>query len=604
MSAGGSESGREAEIDFAALSRRYAEERAKRLRPDGIEQYRLLGAMGDEFARDPHANAAFSRAPVERETEVLIVGGGFAGLLGAANLHKQGITDIVVVERGADFGGTWYWNRYPGVRCDVESYVYLPLLEETGFMPSEKYAKGAEILDQCRRIARQFGLYEKALLQTGVVSLDWDGAKARWIARTDRGDTISARFVLSCSGLFNSPKLPALPGIETFAGHCFHTSRWDYDYTGGNADGGMTGLAGKRVGLIGTGSTGIQCVPPLAAAADHLFVFQRTPSSIDVRGNRPTDPQWAASLRPGWQSERVRNFTNWTSGVREGEDLVDDSWTAILQGAATVTGARTGNADPEEIQKAEILRMQAVRDRVASIVSDPQTAEALKPYYNYFCKRPGFCDVYLDTFNRENVTLVDTRGKGVERITPGGVVVDGTEYALDCLIFATGFEFMPEYSHENGMRISGRDGLALDKHWSRGARTLYGVQTHGFPNFFLMRLAQAGVSINYMHTADAQTSYIAKIIAACRTRGMASVEVTRSAEDAWVEKIIAGNDARRAFQENCTPGFVNREGRAEASLELNASYSGSGIDYLRLLETAGADGDYPDLVFSKASVPI
>ena len=368
-----------ADIDFAALSRKYADERAKRLRPDGVDQYRPLAEMGADFARDPHADPHFTREPVRREAEALIIGGGFAGLLSAANLRKVGVNDIVIIDRAADFGGTWYWNRYPGVRCDVESYVYLPLLEETGFIPSEKYATGAEILDQCRRIARHFDLYQRALFQTGVTSLDWDEAKSRWLAKTDRGDSIEARFVISCTGLFNCPKLPAIPGIESFAGHCFHTSRWDYGYTGGDANGRMSGLAGKRVGVIGTGSTGIQCIPPLAESADHLTVFQRTPSSIDLRGNRPTDPDWAASLKPGWQRERVWNFTNWTSGVLDGEDMVDDSWTAILRKAASITGGGKAGADPEEMQKAEIMAMQAVRDRIDATVKDPGSAEALKP---------------------------------------------------------------------------------------------------------------------------------------------------------------------------------------------------------------------------------
>ena len=587
-----------ADIDFAALSRKYADERAKRLRPDGVDQYRPLAEMGADFARDPHADPHFTREPVRREAEALIIGGGFAGLLSAANLRKVGVNDIVIIDRAADFGGTWYWNRYPGVRCDVESYVYLPLLEETGFIPSEKYATGAEILDQCRRIARHFDLYQRALFQTGVTSLDWDEAKSRWLAKTDRGDSIEARFVISCTGLFNCPKLPAIPGIESFAGHCFHTSRWDYGYTGGDANGRMSGLAGKRVGVIGTGSTGIQCIPPLAESADHLTVFQRTPSSIDVRGNRPTDPDWAASLKPGWQRERVWNFTNWTSGVLDGEDMVDDSWTAILRKAASITGGGKAGADPEEMQKAEIMAMQAVRDRIDATVKDPGSAEALKPYYNYFCKRPGFCDYFLEVFNRSNVTLVDTQGKGVERITPRGVVAAGREYEIDCLVFATGFEYLPEFGHESGMKITGRGGLALDQHWSRGARTLYGVQTHGFPNFFLMRLAQAGVSINYMHTADAQTSYIAKVISACRQNGKSSVELTQAAENGWVEQILAGSNARRAFMENCTPGYANREGRPEASLELNTGYSGGGIRYLQLLETAGTDNRFPDLIFN------
>ena len=407
----------EVSIDFDALSRKYAEERAKRLRSDSIGQYQAPTGKLIGFARDPNADPDFERDPVRRDAEVLVIGGGFGGLLAGVHLREAGVEDIAFVDKAGDFGGTWYWNRYPGVRCDIESYIYVPLLEETGFIPTEKYAKGAEIFEHCQRIAKHWDLYKSALFQTAVQELVWNEDRQRWIVTTDRGDEIAARFIISCTGLLSSPKLPGIPGIETFAGKAFHTSRWDYDYTGGDADGNMTGLAGKKVGVIGTGSTGIQCVPPLAESAEHLYVFQRTPASVDIRGNRPTDQAWAASLTPGWQQQRSWNFTYWTSGVRQGEDLIADGWTNLLAEPTGGFGGSAGEVDPEAMQRAEMLKMEKVRKRIETTVEDPATAEALKPYFNYFCKRPGFSDDYLQTYNRPIVTLVDTAGLGVERIT-------------------------------------------------------------------------------------------------------------------------------------------------------------------------------------------
>jgi cyclohexanone monooxygenase len=570
-------------IDFDALSRRYAEERDKRLRADAIGQYQAMEGKFSVYARDPHADPDFARDPVRRDCDVLVLGGGFGGLLAGVRLREKGVEDIVFVDKAGDFGGTWYWNRYPGIRCDIESYIYVPLLEETGFIPSEKYAKGAEIFEHCQRIGRQWDLYRGALFQTAVKELVWNDKRQRWIVATDRGDELAARFVVSCTGLLSNPKLPGIPGIETFAGKSFHTSRWDYGYTGGDADGNLTGLADKVVGIIGTGSTGIQCVPPVAEWAKHLYVFQRTPCSVDVRGNRPTDPVWAASLEPGWQDKRSWNFTYWTSGIRDGEDLVADSWTNLLGEPTAVTGGATEAADPEAMQRAEILKMEKVRRRIDEIVEDRATAEALKPYYNYFCKRPGFSDDYLQTFNRDNVTLVDTAGRGVERITPKGVVVAGKEYALDCLVFATGFDFMTRYTREAGLRIVGRGGLSLDEHWATGARTLYGITTNGFPNFFVMSLVQSGIAINYMPIALAQTDYIAHVIAGALMAGIGEVEPRQEAVEAWTGEILAGAGLRRAFLETCTPSYFNYEGKKDKAYESNEPYPGGAIKYLHLL---------------------
>jgi cyclohexanone monooxygenase len=577
-------------IDVDALNKKYAEERAKRLRSDAVHQYRHLSG---DFDKDPHADPNFTRDPIVEDTDVLTIGGGFAALLAGGRLREAGVKDIRIVEKGADFGGTWYWNRYPGCACDVEAYVYMPLLEEMGYLPSEKYAKAPEIYAHVKRLAERYDLYRAGIFQTMVEKLVWDEKRNRWVVHTDRGDRISARFVISATGLLSTAKLPGIPGIETFEGRSFHTSRWDYDYTGGSSTEPLDKLADKVVGVIGTGSTGIQVIPEVAKTARHLYVFQRTPSSIDVRNNRPTAPEFAKSLEPGWQRKRRDNFTLLTSGGQADEDMVNDAWTDIVANVGAVAGGE--KTDPQAAQIAQLKKMEMTRQRVAATVKDPATAEALKPYYHYFCKRPGFHDNYLPTYNRPNVTLVDTKGKGVERITPKGVVVEGKEYPLDLLVYATGFDFMSEYSKESGVEVIGPGGQPLDKHWETGARTLFGLQTHGFPNFFLMSLIQAGVSVNYVHIADEQTKHMAFIISECLKRGIETIQPTQQAEDEWVEEVVSSGADRRAFIESCTPSLFNAEGKRDRSVELNDLYAKGPMVYIKLLEDWRASGTMPGM---------
>ena len=575
-------------IDVAALEKKYAEERAKRMRTDAIHQYQHLEGKFANFDTDPYVDEGFTRAPVKEDAEVLIIGGGFAGMLAAGRLREVGVEDIRIVEKGGDFGGTWYWNRYPGCACDVDATIYLPLLEETGYVPKEKYSKAPEIYEYSQILAKHFNLYPGALFQTVVTSAKWDEKRGRWIVRTDRGDEIAARFLVSCNGFLTTPKLPGIPGIETFKGHMFHTSRWDYDYTGGDATGNMTGLADKTVGIIGTGSTGIQVVPKLGESAKQLYVFQRTPSSVDIRGNKPTDPDYIKAQKPGWSREWRDNFTTLTSGVPAPVDYIDDGWTDLIKHMASPTGGEEGS-DPADLAMAEMKKMELARRRIAETIKDPETAEAMKPYYHYFCKRPCFHDEYLPTFNRPNVKLVDTQGKGVERITPDGVVVAGKEYKLDCLVFATGFDFLTGFSHESGIDLVGENGLALKDHWAKGPRTLYGTQTHGFPNFFFTGLPQSGVAINYVHSADEQTKHISYIISEARKRG-ATVQPTAQAQDAWVDEIMAGAEGRRAFNDACTPSYYNYEGKRDDSFQLFEFYAPGPMAYIKLLEAWKAEG--------------
>jgi cyclohexanone monooxygenase len=576
---------KEGQIDVDALRCRYEEERRRRLRPDATAQYQKLAGQFARFADDPFADPGFTREPIAEETDVLIVGAGFGGLLAAARLRDEGVDSLRLIDKAGDFGGTWYWNRYPGVACDVESYIYLPLLEETGYLPVEKYARGGEILEHCRRIARHYRLYEAALFQTQVTGVVWKEERKRWLVSTHRGDQIAARFFVSGKGLYSAPKLPGIPGIESFEGHSFHTSRWDYNYTGGDSGGKLDKLADKVVGVIGTGATGLQCVPALAQGAKRLYVFQRTPSSVDERNNRPTDPEWARALEPGWRQKRLENFTMITSGVPQSEDLIDDSWTEIFSGLpSAVTGGAGAKLDPAEIERAQFAKMERMRRRIDAVVQDKATAKALKPYYHYLCKRPGFSDEYLQTFNRPNVTLVDTEGRGVERITSKGVVAGGREYPLDLLVYATGFDYMSDYAQEAGFELTGRGGLTLSQHWAEGPLTLYGMQTSGFPNFFMISLIQSGISFNYIHTADEQAKHIAHIVRRCLNEQVAAVEPTPEAEAAWVDLIVAHGAGRRAFLDACTPSYINQEGHRDRSFDLIAPYASGPVAYFAELE--------------------
>jgi cyclohexanone monooxygenase len=600
-------------FDPDALREKYREERDKRVRADGNEQYIEITGDYARYLHDPYV-APLERGPLYDDVEVLVIGGGFGGLLAGARLREAGVDDIRLVEKGGDFGGTWYWNRYPGAACDVESYVYLPLLEEIGYIPKEKYSQAAEILAHSQAIGRHFDLYRNACFQTEVTEMRWDDDGGRWTVRTNRGDEMHARFIVMASGPLHRPKLPGIDGIDSFEGHTFHTSRWDYDYTGGDSDGGLTGLAHKRVGIIGTGATAVQCVPHLGASAQELFVFQRTPSSIDVRNNRPTDPEWAASLGPGWQERRMENFNNLVSGIPEPEDLVDDGWTDII-GNLLIRIQRDGaDLTPDglmaTLELADFEKMEQIRSRVETIVNDPNTAEALKPWYRQFCKRPCFHDDYLDTFNRPNVHLIDTEGRGVKRITPTGVVVerrgvDGSlveeEFEVDCLIYATGFEVGTDYTRRAGYELFGRDGMTLTQKWHDGASTLHGMHSRGFPNCFIFSLTQSGFTVNFPHMLNEQSKHLAYILAEAQARGVTVIEADADAEAAWVETIVSMSRMNQQFLESCTPGYYNNEGRpAERSVK-DGSYGAGSVAFINVLEQWRAAGDLAGLELTTPS---
>jgi len=591
------------EQDREAVRARYLAERDKRLRPEGNDQYLNIDDY-DEYLVDPYTPIT-PREPLTDEVTFAFVGGGFAGLVTGAKLRQAGLgpDDLRIIEKGGDFGGTWYWNRYPGAQCDTAALIYMPLLEETGHVPTEKYTHAPEILEHSKRIAEKFDLYDNAALSTEVTDVIWDDDVSRWIIRTNRGDEMRAKYIGLGTGPLHRPKLPGIPGIDNFTGHSFHTSRWDYEYTGGNPAGAlMDKLADKRVGIIGTGATSVQCIPHLAKACGDLFVFQRTPSSIDIRNNHPLDPEWFASLEPGWQDKWLMNFTTLQTGGFTDEDLVMDGWTDLSQRIRD-QAIENGDFSPEGLLQAyhdsDDDKMVEIRARVDEIVADPATAAALKPWYRQLCKRPCFHDQYLQAFNNPNVTLVDTDGQGVGAVTPTGVQVGDDHYELDCIIYASGFEVGTTYTRRSGFDPIGRDGVTLSQRWDDGMVTLHGTHTHGFPNaFFVGPFQAANLISNVPHNLTERGKTLAAIVTHAEATGAEQVETSAAAEDAWVAKLEAGG---RTFggDESCTPGYYNFEGQdpGRRGLLNSLGYPDGPVAYFDYIEAWRTSGDFEGLEF-------
>lgn len=591
-----------AEVDIHALRERYRAERDKRLRADGNAQFVDVEGEFAHYADDPYADPNFAREPVSMHVEVAIAGAGIAGILASTKLPSADISSFVMIEQASDFGGTWYWNRYPGAMCDVEAYIYLPLLEEMGYMPTQRYVFGSEIREYLQLVAQRYRLYDHALLQTIITYVEWDPAKERWRVHTNRGDDITADAVIVSNGPLTRPKLPGIKGIENFRGTSFHTSRWDFDYTGGSTLGGLDRLAGKRVAVIGTGCTAIQCIPYVAETAEYLYVVQRTSAAPDYRNNSDTDPEWweQNTSTPGWQYTRMQNFTAVISGEDVPDDMVHDGWTSTFQRLTGVAARRAGQklgrkltlqerTEFLEIADAEV--MESIRERIEREVEDPQVAELLKPWYKRWCKRPMWHDEYLPVFNRPNAALLDTDGQGPECFTETGIVVEGVEYSIDCVIFATGFEVGTNYVRRIGYDIVGREGRRLSEKWSDGLRTLHGMHSHDFPNMYFMGTTQTGVSPNYTHMVTEQARHISYILAEVRRRGLRIAEATQAGEDWWQDEIHRLSRRGSKYYEECTPGYNTAEGNLDDPYSLVANSYGDGpTAFFRVLGEWREDG--------------
>ena len=585
------------DLDLEAIRRKYREERDKRVAAGGRGIPDLTGKLA-HYLEDPFTPAT-SRVPIDDEADVVIVGAGLGGLMIAAKLRSAGIEKIRMIDMAGDVGGVWYWNRYPGAMCDVESLIYMPLLEELGYIPKMRYASASEIFQHAQNIAKHYGLYDHALFHTAVEHADWDESTARWVLATDRQDRLRARFLVNAIGPLTRPRLPDIPGLADFRGHAFHASRWDYSYTGGDPDSELDRLGDKVVGIVGTACTALQCVPPVARAAKQLYVFQRTPSTVAVRDNRPIEQELVRSFKPGWQAERRRNFTKILAGAPFDEDLVNDGWTDLYKHIMHPIGFEGVTDRQQEMELADLKRMEQIRARIDSVVTDHATAEALKPWYNYLCKRAGFHDEYLEAFNRPNVTLVDTQGRGLEAMTEDGVVANGVEWKVDCVIFATGFEVDTPYTHRTNFDIRGLR-QTLSEKWANGLATLHGLMTSGFPNFFVMPgiNSQSVTTTNLVDTMDENATQIAYVIGEIERRGALYFDVDEAAEAEWVETIIECAADRRAFLEACTPGRNNNEGRIDLRPPQNAGFGGGPLEMFAILAGWRARGNLPGLNFA------
>jgi cation diffusion facilitator CzcD-associated flavoprotein CzcO len=594
-------------VDIPSLREKYRLERDKRHRADGQQQYfRPTGQVAEvDYAADPHTPLAV-RAPINEDIEVIVLGAGWGGIMASYHLMQEGVTNFRNVDTAGGFGGVWYWNRYPGIQCDNESYCYLPLLEEMGFMPSKRFADGSEISDYCTSIAKKFGFADRALFHTHINKLVWDEGLKRWRVGTNRGDDIRARFVVLACGVLNMPKLPGIAGIEEFKGKIFHTARWDYDYTGGSARSPVLDrLHDKRVAIVGTGATAIQAVPHLAKYAKHLYVVQRTPSSVDERPNPPTSPEWSQTLSPGWQKERKANFHRAAmEALAPGDpDLVCDLWTEINRNLqAELAAEGWPSLTPEQFAaRREVIDyrvMERLRRRVGEIVKDPHTAEALKPYYRFMCKRPLASDEYYPVFNRSNVDLIDvSETKGLQRIKEHQFVANGREYDVDCIIFASGFEVTSELSRRWGIdELKGRGGRSIYTHWGNGPKTLHGTMTHGFPNQFYIGYIQGGLNASVTEQFGEQGRHIAHIIGTAIKQGIVDVEPSEAAQDEYVRHFEELEFDSSEFLRQCPPSYFNNEGESKPKWALFRNYGPGWNAFNKLLSDWRDRGDMQGLI--------
>ncbi len=589
-------------FDPDAVHAKYLEERDKRL-IEGRAAIRDLNqdSVFSKYREDPFTPFV-QRDAITDDVDVAIVGAGMSGVVAGAELRKAGVKRIRVIDSAGGVGGTWYWNRYPGAMCDVQSYVYMPMLEEMDYIPTRRYAFGDELREHFEAIARKFDLLDDALFHTGVETTEWDEDSARWIIRTDRGDVITAHHVVMAVGILNLMKLPAIPGMESFKGKSFHSGRWDYEYTGGDIHGNLSNLADKVVGVIGTGASAIQLIPALAESSKHLFVFQRTPSAVGVRGNRPTPDDFKSDLRPGWHRDRMVNFQASLDGLPVETDLIDDGWTHHL---AKVWNPRMepGMSIDEFMLRAEeedFAIMEEHRSRVDEIVSDPAIAEVLKPYYRYLCKRPCFHDEYLPIFNRSNVTLVDCPS-GIERVTEKGLICNGQEFEFDLLVYATGWEAeVTPFPRRAGHDIIGRGGVRMADKWAPGVATLHGMMTSGFPNMFIMPAPgqQAVITANITLINTEGAAHIGATVKLLEERGVRIFDVKQEAEDEYVEEIVSHYVDASSVMAACTPSRLNFEGDPGSMNPRSGAYGGGRGDFLGFIDMLAkwrAEGDFAGL---------
>ena len=475
--------------------------------------------------------------------DVIVVGAGFAGLHLIHELRSRGL-HVRAFERGADVGGTWYWNKYPGARCDAESihysYSFSPEIEQE-WTWTEKYATQQEILSYAKYVADTLDVRRDITFNVSVQSAAYDAIASTWTVSTDSGTTIRARYLVMATGCLSSGRIPAIEGIDSFSGEMYHTGAWpdeDVDFTG------------KRVGVIGTGSSGIQAIPEIATRAEHLTVFQRTPSFSVPARNRPLDPETVAKVKANYPQLRER--ARWsTSGSPHPPS--EPSATAVTDAERQATyESKWSNGGPTILgsfsdimvdQTANATLAEFIRGKIDDIVDDPEVARVLKPQnYPVGAKRICVDTNYYSTFNRDNVSLVDLRSTPIERVTESGIDLAGGHRELDMIVFATGYDAITGALDK--IDITGRDGRALKDVWQDGPQTYLGIAIHGFPNLFLVTgPGSPSVLGNVLTSIEQHVEWISAHIDYLERHGITYSEARLDAQQSWVQTVNAAADS-------------------------------------------------------------
>lgn len=476
------------------------------------------------------------------DVDVVVIGAGFSGLYQLHRLRQAGFT-ARVLEAGSGVGGTWYWNRYPGARCDISSLEYSYGFDEDleqEWEWSERYATQAEILRYLEHVADRFDLRRDIQLDTRVTAATFDEGSTTWTVETEAGEQLRSRFVIAATGCLSSANVPEIPGRDDFQGEWYHTGRWPHD---------GVDFTGKRVAVIGTGSSAVQSIPIIAEQADDLTVFQRTPTYAVPAHNHPLSPELQARVKARYREIRAENRMSGAGfgailPLPAGEQMLaelppeevrrilDERWE---EGGLPFLG---GFADTLISPEANEVVAEYVRDRIRSIVQDPETAELLCPTQVIGCKRLCVDTGYYETFNRPNVHLVDISGSGIEAITPTGVRANGREHPVDIIVFATGFDAMTGALSK--IRITGRDGLTLTEAWREGPKTYLGLGVAGFPNLFLVTgPGSPSVLTNMVTSIEHHVEWITDCLVHLRTEGVDRIEAASEAAEQWVEYVNA-----------------------------------------------------------------
>jgi cation diffusion facilitator CzcD-associated flavoprotein CzcO len=477
------------------------------------------------------------------EVDAVVVGAGFAGLYAHHRLREIGLT-VQGYEAAADVGGTWWWNRYPGARCDLESWDYCYAFPEVQqeWTWTERYATQPEILRYIEHVADRLDLRRDIQFDTRVTAAKWDEAAQRWHVETDRGDRVAARFLVMATGNLSAAKDPEIPGIETFSGAVLHTGRWPHE---------GVDFSGQRVGVIGTGSSGIQSIPLIAQQAAHLTVFQRTPNFTMPAKNALLDADAIAArkARADEIRETMRHKTRAgvivpmpeTSALSVDADAREERFWAAWE-SGTLYGMTAAYTDLLVDQEANETAAEFIRARIRETVDDPEVAQRLSPRGHPFgAKRPCLDTDYYATFNRDDVDLVDVRAEPIVEVTPTGIRTEGGEYKLDAIVFATGFDAMT--GPLLGPAIIGVDDVALRDKWAAGPRTYLGLMTAGFPNLFTVTgPGSPSVLVNMVVAIEQHVDWIAGCIEYLRRHQLGAIDATVEAEDRWVGHVskIAG----------------------------------------------------------------